>query len=346
MSSQTMPSARRVPLLVVGALATLQALMVLAFAWPAVNAGPREVPVVVSGPSAAVSQVTSAIEQAAPGAFDVTTVPDQSAAMTALRQREAYGAVLLTADGPRVLTASAAGVPVAQLLAALGQSLGERSDSPVTGQVPVEDVVPVPREDPRGAVIGSSLLPIVMTGVVAGALLSLLVGSYRHRVAGLVAFSVVGGALVAFIGHVVLDGLSGSYLAEAAVIGLTILAISATVVGVAAVIGRPGIPLVALTMMLLGNPHSGAASGPEMVPWGDLGQLLPPGAGVTALRSVAFFGGSSVGSALTVVLAWALVGLGLTGVAAARSARPGPSGTAKAGPAPQEPSAQPVPVAV
>ena len=46
--------------------------------------------------------------------------------------------------------------------------------------------------------------------------------------------------------------------------------------------------------------------------WGARGQLLPPGAVNSALRSVAFFDGAGAARPLLVLAIWALVGLVLT----------------------------------
>jgi hypothetical protein len=323
----------RTTISVVTGIAALQALMVIAFAWPAAHTAPRDVPLVVSGPAAAVASLTAGIERSAPGAFDIAAVPDATAAEAALRDRDAYGAVLVEADGsPRVLVASAASAQVTQTIEALGRSLNG-VDEPV-----VQDVVPASADDPRGGTLGAGLLPLVMTSVVAGALLTLLVRSNGARLAGLVGLSVVGGAVVGFIDHVVLGGIEGAYLADAAVIGLMVLAISSTVVGIAVSVGRIGIPVTALVMMLLGNPLSGATSAPEMLPqpWGAFGQLLPPGAGASALRSVAFFDGAGAGSSLAVLTAWSVLGLGLLGVATMRSRRATASGQRSLAAAPSD----------
>ena len=64
-------------------------------------------------------------------------------------------------------------------------------------------------------------------------------------------------------------------------------------------------------MIFVGNPLSAAASAPEMLPqpWGDVGQFLPPGAGVSALRSVAFFDGAAAGTPILVLSVWLVAGL-------------------------------------
>ncbi len=91
---------------------------------------------------------------------------------------------------PLVLTASAASPAVAQLLTEVaGQMAGAKP--------PARDVVPTDRSDPHGAAFGAMLLPLVITSILGGALLVLAVGSVPGRIAGLVLFSVGGGAALA-----------------------------------------------------------------------------------------------------------------------------------------------------
>jgi hypothetical protein len=73
-------------------------------------------------------------------------------------------------------------------------------------------------------------------------------------------------------------------------------------------------------MVFLANPLSAAATAPQMLPrpWGDLGQLMPAGAGVTAVRSVAFFDGAALGTPALVLSIWLLVGLALIAVGRTR----------------------------
>ncbi len=53
------------------------------------------------------------------------------------------------------------------------------------------------------------------------------------------------------------------------------------------------------------------AAAPELLPepWGAVGQLLPPGAGVSLVRSAAFFDGAGTAAPLWTLVAWAVVGL-------------------------------------
>lgn len=104
---------------------------------------------------------------------------------------------------------------------------------------------------------------------------------------------------------------TSSAQAEAGAFGLTVPAIGATVAGFAALIGPPGGGLGALVMVLLGNPFSGITSAPELLPRpvGTIGQLPPPGAGGSLLRSVAFFDGSAAGGAALTLTVWVAPGL-------------------------------------
>jgi hypothetical protein len=76
----------------------------------------------------------------------------------------------------------------------------------------------------------------------------------------------------------------------------------------------------AAAVMLLGNPLSGLASAPEMLPkgWGTLGQWLPQGGTATLLRSTAYFDGAGATTATLVLTCWSLAGIALVLVAALR----------------------------
>ena len=62
----------------------------------------------VSAPAPARATIEQRLEQAAPGAFAVHEVADETAARAALTGRDAYSAVVVTDQGPHMLVASAA----------------------------------------------------------------------------------------------------------------------------------------------------------------------------------------------------------------------------------------------
>ncbi|WP_067471704.1 ABC transporter permease [Nocardia amamiensis] len=293
--------------------ALLQALLLIAFAWPATNIAPRDLPLAVTGPQA--GMVRDRLAELRPGAFEVSTPADEAAARVAIADREVYGAIV-TGDGrPRLLIATGASPAVAQQLTQIGQQF---SGAPATR---VEDVVPADPDDPRGAAFGAMVLPLVMSGVAAGVLLALLVPAVGGKVIGLVTFGVAGGLLSMAVVQGWLSLVPGSYLVLASVVGLVSIVVAGSVVGTAAVLGRAGIGIAAITMLLVGNPFSAATSAPELLPqpWGAIGQLLPPGAAASLLRSVAFFDGTAAAGPLMVLLVWGAVALALLGVGALRA---------------------------
>ncbi len=302
------------PLLPALIAAVLQALMVLAFAWPSANTAPRDLPLGVAGPQAAVTQVEQALAKAQPGAFELKSYPDEAAARAAIEDREVYGAIVLTQQGRKVLTASGAGPVVAQLLA---QAAAAQDGAQGTA---VEDVVAADPDDPRGSGFATMVLPLIMSGIAASALLTFLVRTARERLLGVFAFAVLGGLITTLVSHTWLSLTPGTYWEVAGVTLLASLSVAAPITGLASLIGPPGIGVGALVLLLLGNPFSGAASAPELLPqpWGDLGQLLQPGAAASLLRSVAFFDGAAMTGPLLVLLGWSLLGLVLLAVALRR----------------------------
>lgn len=296
------------------------ALLLAAFAWPATETRPRDVPVAVAGPPAAVEQVRAAVAQARPGAFDLTAAADAEVARQLVVDREVDGALLLGPDGPRVVVAGQGGPAVAQALTGLAQAAGGAPS------VPVEDVAPLPAGDPRGAALAAGALPFAMLGGVAGALFTLRVRGLGRRVAGALLFALLAGPTAVAVLHGWLGALTGDRVAETAVVTLGLAGTSLGVIGAAAVAGRAGLALAALAVVVLGNPLSAASSAPSFLPdgWSELGQALPPGAIVAALRAVSGFDGTGAAGPVTVLTAWAAGGLLLVAAAALarRSARP------------------------
>ncbi|MET7694018.1 ABC transporter permease [Streptomyces sp. NPDC005483] len=285
----------------------LATLALWAFAWPAARTAPRDLPLGVAGPAAATVQVEKQLRQHE-GAFEIHRYADERAARAAIEDRTVYGAVVVTAQGSELLTASAASPVVAQLL----QQAVTRQAAASGAEVRTVDVVPAPASDPRGAVLSSSVLPLTLSGIIAGALVTLLGLRGLRAAAALVLCAALVGVIAAALAHSWLGALTGNWWAEAGTLALATLAVSAAVAGLAALFGFAGIGVAAFLVMFLGNPFSGATSAPRLlpVPVGTIGQWLPPGASATLLRSVSFFdGAAATGPALTLTW-WAVLGLG------------------------------------
>ncbi|WLW56744.1 ABC transporter permease [Streptomyces sp. YU58] len=314
-----LPHGRRLAAVIV-LVPLLAALALWAFAWPAARTAPRDLPLGVAGPDRAVAQVEQRLEQRE-GAFEIHRYADEAAAREAIEDRTVYGAVVVTAQGPELLTASAASPVVAQLLQ---QAVAQQAAAEGT-QLRTVDVVPAPEADPRGAALNASVLPLALAGIAAGAVVTLLGLRGLRAATALVGAAALVGVVAAAIAHSWLGVLTGDWWAEAGTFGLTTLAIGAAVAGLAALLGTAGIGLAAATVMLIGNPFSGAPSAPQMLPEpaGTIGQWLPPGAGTTLLRSVSYFDGAAATGPVLTLAWWAALGLGavLLGSALAKRSR-------------------------
>jgi hypothetical protein len=309
--ARSVPQSVRATGLVIGVVC-VQALFLTLFAWPAVNTEPRDLPIVVAGPAPAADAVKQQLENARPGAFQIDTVADATAADEAIRDREAYGAFVVTPSpsGPPTIAvhvASGASPVVAQLLTQIAQTAGTQSGRPPQ----VVDVVAADPDDPRGAGLAAGVLPLIMTSIVVGMLLTFVVRARLARFVGVLLYAGLAGLAATWILQYGLHAVSGDYLQNAGVVALTALAMTGAIAGLGALLGAAGAVLGAVVVFLLGNPLSGITSAPEMLPqpWGEVGQWLPPGAGGTLLRSVVFFDGAGATRPMWILAGWSAVAL-------------------------------------
>ncbi|HKH07417.1 MAG TPA: hypothetical protein VKA62_00605 [Agromyces sp.] len=326
--SQPEASAHRTPIgRVLGislALAAVVAVIVLAFAWPAVTAEPNDLPVAIAGPAEAVSAAEAAVDEQSAGAIAFSEVDDRDAAVEAIETREVYGAIVLGQE-PEVLTSSASSLPVAQLLGSVAGQLEEgvnaqaaaaaeaagASAAPPHIDVPVTDVVPLAETDPRGTGLTAALFPLVLGGMLGGIAISLSIIGALRRVFAVVVYSAVGGLTLAAIMQLWFGSLQGDYWLNSAAIALALAAIAAPITGFAALMGRAGIAVGAVIMILFANPISAAAIPKEflLVPWGEVGQWFPPGAAATLMRELSYFPAADTTFPWLVLAAWAAGGI-------------------------------------
>lgn len=319
----------RTVLLAVGSAAIVFVIL-LAFLWPTVTSTVKDLPIAVAGPPAAAAQVEKQLDSAAKGAFAVTTVDDRSAAVDLIRTRNVYGAIVV-GEKPEVLTASANGAAVSQLLgqlaAKLRASAQQQADAAVaaavaSGHAPagttaptitvsVTDIVPLASTDARGLGLTAAAFPLVLGGMLGGILISVLVvGSWR-RLTAVVLYAVVGGLGVAATLQAWFGILQGGFWTNALAVGLSMLATAAFIVGMNALLGRIGIVIGAVLTVLVGNPLSAAAQPLQFIvgPWGTVGQWFVPGASVTLLRDLSYFPDANAAFPWLVLTGWALVGV-------------------------------------
>lgn len=283
------------------------AVLAVTFALPAAKSRPHDIPIGIAGPQAATGQVARALEQRAPGAFDVTYYPGEQALREAIRDRQVYGGVSFGPE-PTVFTATGASPVVAQLLGQIGAGLAQQTGRPLS----TEDLAPPTAQDPRGAGLAAAALPITLAGILPAIALVLLVpGARWTALTAAVGFAGLMGLTVALLLRYVLGSIEDNLWGVAAGLALGVLAALLVMLGLGALFGKVGLAIGAALALLVGNPLSGLTSAPEMLPggWGTFGQLLPQGATATLLRSTAYFAGSGAAMAIAVLTCWAVAGL-------------------------------------
>jgi hypothetical protein len=313
------PAALRATGIVV-VLAIVVAIFAIAFALPAASSKPHDVPIGVVGPPAVTSQVTDRIEHANPGAFAVTTFADENALRSAIRDREVYGGFSFGPNDRALLIATGGSPMVAQMLTQIGNGIAQQTGMPLR----TEDLAPPTADDPRGAGLAASALPITLAGLLpAIALVLVLKREVWTRLAATVAFAAVAGWTIAALLRYVFGSIDQNFWGVTGGLTLGVLAAAVSLLGLGSLFGRAGLAVGVLLAMLLGNPLSGLNSAPEMLPsgWGQLGQWLPQGANATLLRSTAFFDGAGATMPIVVLTCWALAGALLVVIAALRQRR-------------------------
>jgi len=281
-------------------------LVLALFVGIAVNSGPNGIRLAVAGPPPAVEQIRAGLTQAAGAeAFEITVVADDGAARAALQDRTVDGAIVIGQNGPTLLTASAGSPAISQLLTTAAAHLG----NPAATGPPVVDVVALPDGDSRGVGLAAGSFPMIIAGLALGMATAL---ALRNR--WIVLGAVAGGATaiaVSFAGILAWLGVSGGHFwAEAAAIALTVATSALVVAGLVRLLGAAGAGLGALLLVIIGNPLSGIATSPRLLPgpWGEFGQWLPTGAGGTLVRTVAYFPEASIAGPLLVLFGWAALG--------------------------------------
>ena len=177
-------------------------------------------------------------------------------------------------------------------------------------------VVPLSDSDTSGSGIAIAAFPLVMGGTIGGVLsLTLIKGTWR-RFATATLYAVIAGALTALILSTWFGFIPGDFATLWAAFGATYLATAFFIVGVGA-LSSPliGLAVGAVITMFIGNPISGATMPSVFLSgaWGQIGQMLVPGASSTLLRSIAYFPEAATSGQWLVLGSWIAFGL-LAGV--------------------------------
>ena len=177
-------------------------------------------------------------------------------------------------------------------------------------------VVPLSESDSSGSGIAIAAFPLVIGGILCGSFSVLRVNGTWRRFATATLYAVIGGALTALILSTWFGFIPGDFATLWAAFGATYLATAFFIVGVGA-LSSPliGLAVGAVITMFIGNPISGATMPSVFLPgaWGQIGQMMVPGASSTLLRSIAYFPEAATSGQWLVLGSWIACGL-LAGV--------------------------------
>ena len=177
-------------------------------------------------------------------------------------------------------------------------------------------VVPLSESDSSGSGIAIAAFPLVIGGILGGSFSALRVNGTWRRFATATLYAVIGGALTALILNVWFGMIPGDFATLWAAFGATYLATASFIVGVSALASpMAGLGVGAVVTMFIANPISGASMPSAFLPgaWGQIGQMMVPGASSALLRSIAYFPEAATSGQWLVLGSWMAVGL-LAGV--------------------------------
>ena len=290
------------------------------------KAGPHHLPVGLVSPAGKRAQVVDLLEK--DGAYRVHDYSTAENLTAAIKQRDVYGGVDITGSRPHLYVAGAAGPAAANLLRATFTSVVQQQDENTLAELaqqsetmnveqaqaiatppPITDVVPLPADDVNGASLGFLTQALALGGTIASVGLGRLIPRTRRswkRGAGhlttLIVYAVGSASVVLWSMSWFGVGTAADHFQLLSIFALVSLAITASTAGAVALIGPVGALLGAL-YFTVGTVISGASILPEFLPaFGRaVGEDLPTGAGVQAVRDNLYFPAASIGRHLLVL---------------------------------------------
>jgi len=267
---------------------------------------PHDMAVTLAGPAATTDRLVELIDEQAPRAFDVTVTTDASRASEDVSTRASVGSIVVDGSDVTTVVASGGGALAVPVVTQLGQQVAEE----LGGTATVENVAPLPSDDPGGSVL--FFLLVICT---VGAFLSITAVSQvlpAARTRSLVATAAGAALVVPVLGFSVISlfvDFEVPFGSVAAVLGVG--AIYAFTVGLLATLftkiaGQGGVLLVILFLVALNFPSAGGSVPESMLPpfWQVVHNGWIGSGAFEQMRNVLFFGGDGSGRWLVQLLIW------------------------------------------
>jgi hypothetical protein len=286
-----------------GVVLAVQALFVASYVGALHAPTPRDVPFGVVGPPALADAVATRFS------LKTTAYTDEVAANRAIDHREAYGALVSTPAGFKLLVAPAAGNAVATALTTAFTTAAAAGGVRLT----VVQVHPLPSGDRSGAVPFLVTMALVIGGYLSATIATTIGGpaTRRSRAPTLAVVAVIGSLVTDLVAGPVLGAIpTDKFFVLWALFAFVMLAVAWAAAALQVLFGPVGTLIVIIVFVIFGAPAAGGTVPRPFLPsfWGTIGPYLPPGAGTTAVRNTIYFGGNGIGRALIVLGVYLVVG--------------------------------------
>ncbi|WP_404819421.1 ABC transporter permease [Streptomyces marincola] len=269
------------------------------------NPTPRHLPVAVVGePDEA---FLGALRQRLSASLDRRHFDTYPQAVEAVEAQRVFAVVREREGRTELAVASAAGAPVAELLARDARAAARSLDVPLD----VRDLKPLHPGDPRGLALFYISIAAVITGFLGAVQLSVNARALRplERVLATAAYALLGGFAVVAAVSWGLDAVELPFLHSWGIVSLTMFASGMIFTMFNTLVGRWAILPTWVLMVMLGNPSSGGAVSWPLLPsvLGAIGRWLPPGASVNAQHTAVYFPGHQHAHPYLVLAGWTVL---------------------------------------
>jgi hypothetical protein len=295
----------RWPLVVaaLGVVLAVQALFVVSYVGALHAPTPRGVPFGVVGPPALADAVGTRFS------LRTRTYTNEAAAQRAIDRRKAYGALVSTPAGLKLLVTPAAGNAVATALTTAFTTAAAAGGRQLT----VVQVHPLPSGDRSGAVPFLVVMALVIGGYLSATIATTIGGpaTRRSRAPTLAVVAVIGSLVTDLVAGPVLGAIpTDKFFVLWALFAFLMLAVAWAAAALQALFGPAGTLIVIVVFVIFGAPAAGGTVPRPFLPsfWGTIGPYLPPGAGTTAVRNTIYFDGNGIAHALIVLAVYLVVG--------------------------------------